>query len=91
MNLAILVSLSGAAVWTGQGLAQWAAVDVAWKLVAGAAMGWAVGKAMGWLIFQAHNNGISRHADGLVAIGATFIAYAATEVVHGYGFLALFV
>ena len=91
VNLAILVSLSGAAVWTGQGLAQWAAVDVAWKLVAGAAMGWAVGKAMGWLIFQAHNNGISRHADGLVAIGATFIAYAATEIVHGYGFLAVFV
>ena len=91
VNLAILVSLSGAAVWTGQGLAQWAAVDVVWKLVAGAAMGWAVGKAMGWLIFQAHNNGISRHADGLVAIGATFIAYAATEIVHGYGFLAVFV
>lgn len=91
VNLAILVSLSGAGVWTGQGLAQWAAVDVAWKLVAGAAMGWAVGKAMGWLIFQAHNKGISRHADGLVAIGATFIAYAATELVHGYGFLAVFV
>ena len=91
VNLAILASLSGAAVWTGQGLAEWVAVDVAWKLVAGAAMGWAVGKAMGWLIFQAHNKGISRHADGLVAIGATFIAYAATEVVHGYGFLAVFV
>lgn len=91
VNLAILASLSGAAVWTGQGLAEWAAVDVGWKLVAGAAMGWAVGKAMGWLIFQAHNKGISRHADGLVAIGATFIAYAATEVVHGYGFLAVFV
>lgn len=91
VNLAILLSLSGAAVWTGQGLAEWAAVDVVWKLVAGAAMGWAVGKAMGWLIFQAHNKGISRHADGLVAIGATFIAYAATELAHGYGFLAVFV
>jgi NhaP-type Na+/H+ or K+/H+ antiporter len=54
-------------------------------------MGWAVGKAMGWLFFHAHKRGLSRHADGLVAIGATFIAYAATEIVHGYGFLAVFV
>lgn len=91
VNLAILVSLSGAAVFVGDGLAEWAAVDVGWKLTAGAAMGWAVGKAMGWLIFQAHTNGISRHADGLVAIGATFIAYATAEIVHGYGFLAVFV
>lgn len=91
VNLAILVSLSGAAVFVGEGLVEWAAIDVAWKLVAGGAMGWAAGRAMGWLIFQAHDRGISRHADGLVAIGATFIAYAVTELVHGYGFLAVFV
>lgn len=91
VNLAILVSLSGAAAWAGQGLGQWLAIDVGWKLVAGGVMGWAVGKAMGWLFFHAHKRGLSRHADGLVAIGATFIAYAATEMVHGYGFLAVFV
>ncbi len=91
VNLAILVSLSGAAVFAGQGLAEWAAIDVAWKLAAGGVMGWLVGKAMAWLIFRAHDRGISRHADGLVAIGATFIAYAATELVHGYGFVAVFV
>jgi NhaP-type Na+/H+ or K+/H+ antiporter len=91
VNLAILVSMAGAAALTGGDLGRWVAIDVVWKLAAGAAMGWVVGKAMGWLIFRAHRSGISRHADGLVAIGATFIAYAATEVVHGYGFLAVFV
>ena len=91
VNLAILVSMAGAATWAGQGLGQWLAIDVAWKLVAGGVMGWLVGGAMGWLIFRAHERGISRHADGLVALGATFIAYAATEIVHGYGFLAVFV
>jgi NhaP-type Na+/H+ or K+/H+ antiporter len=29
--------------------------------------------------------------DGLVAIGATFVAYAGAELAHGYGFLAVFV
>ncbi len=91
VNLAILVSVSGAAVLAGEGLAEWAAIDVAWKLLAGGVMGWLVGKGMAWLIFRAHEQGISRHADGLVAIGATFIAYAATEIVHGYGFVAVFV
>ncbi|MBU1346089.1 MAG: cation:proton antiporter [Alphaproteobacteria bacterium] len=91
VNLAILVSLSGAAGLALNDLGPWFAVDVVWKLAAGGAMGWIVGKAMGWLIFRAHDRGISRHADGLVAIGATFIAYALTELVHGYGFLAVFV
>jgi NhaP-type Na+/H+ or K+/H+ antiporter len=91
VNLAILVSMTGAAAWAGQGLGEWLAIDVGWKLLAGGVMGWAVGKAMGWLFFHAHRRGLSRHADGLVAIGATFIAYAATEIVHGYGFLAVFV
>ena len=91
VNLAILVSLSGAAVWAGEGLGEWVLVDVLWKLGAGGVMGWLVGKAMGWLIFRARDEGISRHADGLVALAATFIAYAATEIVHGYGVIAVFV
>jgi NhaP-type Na+/H+ or K+/H+ antiporter len=91
VNLAILVSMAGTAAWAGQGLGEWLAIDVGWKLLAGGVTGWAVGKAMGWLMFRAYRRGLSRHADGLVAIGATFIAYAATEIVHGYGFLAVFV
>ena len=34
---------------------------------------------------------LSGTGDGLVAIGATRVAYAITEVFHGYGFLAGFV
>ena len=90
VNLAILVSLGGGTLALGE-LGRWAMVDVGWKLAAGSVMGWLVGKAMGWLIFRAHDRGISRHADGLIAVGATFVVYAVTELVHGYGFLAVFV
>ncbi|OWP20493.1 cation transporter, partial [Microbacterium sp. AISO3] len=34
---------------------------------------------------------MSRLGDGLIALAATLIAYALTELVHGYGFLAVFV
>lgn len=94
VNLAILAAAGGVTALSGfdiGDLTTWLAVDVAWKLVAGCVMGWAIGRAMGWLIFEAARNGLSRHADGLVAVGATLIAYALTEVVHGYGFLAVFV
>lgn len=94
VNLAILAAAGGVTALSGfssSGLLEWLAIDVVWKLAAGAAMGVVVGWAMGWLIFRSPKHGLSRHADGLVAVGATFIAYAATELVHGYGFLAVFV
>lgn len=94
VNLAILAAAGGVTMLSGfetRDLLEWLAVDVAWKLVAGGVVGVVVGWAMGWLIFRAKRFGISKHADGLVAVGATFIAYAATELVHGYGFLAVFV
>lgn len=94
LNLAILAAAGGVTALSGftlEDLGTWLAVDVAWKLIAGCAMGWGIGRAMGWLIFGDRMKGLSRHADGLVAVGATFIAYGLTEVVHGYGFLAVFV
>ena len=94
VNLAILAAAGGVTAFSGFKLADlttWLAVDVVWKLAAGCAMGWVIGRAMGWLIFGDRLKGLSRHADGLVAVGATFIAYGLTEVMHGYGFLAVFV
>ncbi|WP_416173733.1 cation:proton antiporter [Brevundimonas sp.] len=94
VNLAILTAAGGVTALSGfssSALLKWLAIDVVWKLAAGAAMGVVVGWAMGWLIFRSPKHGLSRHADGLVAVGATFIAYAATELVHGYGFVAVFV
>ena len=34
---------------------------------------------------------LSRTGDGFVALGVTFLAYGVTELLHGYGFLAVFV
>lgn len=89
VHLAILVAaggLGGAAT-----LGEWFGIYVVWKLLAGLGMGMLVGRAMGFLIFSSRRGGLSRHGDGLVALAATLIAYAATEMAHGYGFLAVFV
>ena len=89
VHLALLAA-SGGLAW-GMPLGEWFAVDVVWKLAAGAFMGWLVGRALGFLIFRSATLGFSRLGDGLVALAATFISYALTELVHGYGFLAVFI
>lgn len=73
-------------------LVSWFSLDVVWRLAAGVAMGWAVGRSMGYLAFQAPKPAqLSATRDGFVAIGITFICYGLTELVHGYGFLAVFI
>lgn len=90
VKLAIIVALTATGTMPDLGL--WFAVDVLWRVAAGIGVGWLVGRSLGWLIFRLPNRTrISRCGDGLVALGATFIAYGAGELVHGYGFVAVFV
>ena len=90
VHLAVAIALAGGAV-NGPLLTQWLAVDVLWRVVAGAGVGWAVGKVLGWATFKAPHARISGTGDGLVALGATLVAYGVAEAAHGYGFLAVFV
>ncbi|TRW96693.1 sodium:proton antiporter [Paracoccus sp. M683] len=68
---------------------EWLAVDVVWKIAAGLFMGWLIGRLLGWAVFRlAPRRGVS---DGFLALGLTLFAYGVTEMVHGYGFIAVFI
>src|SRR5512135_2580580 len=71
----------------------WLGVDMLFRLVAGIGAGAAVGWLLGKLMFRAPREGLrlAQHADGLVALAATFLTYGVTELAGGYGFLAVFV
>lgn len=70
----------------------WFTTAVAWKLAAGIGAGWAIGAGLGWLVFHMPNRAkLSRTGDGFVALGITCLAYGLTEIVGGYGFLAVFI
>ena len=88
VHLAILAAAGGLA--TQGGLLDWFTVKVGWKLLAGLGAGLLIGKTLGYLLFRSRR-GLSRLGDGLIALAATFLAYALTEMIHGYGFLAVFV
>ena len=88
--LAIAIALSQA---SGEPFfVDWFLFDVIWKIAAGVGIGWVGGKVMGYLTFRLPNRaGLSEPKDGLVALGITCLAYGSTEMLHGYGFLAVFI
>jgi NhaP-type Na+/H+ or K+/H+ antiporter len=88
---AITISLAGTD--PGGWLAQWLAVDLLWRVAAGTIMGLAVGWALGRLFFSARSETfrLAQHAEGFVALAATFLTYGLAELVGGYGFVAVFV
>lgn len=86
--LAIAIALSSGEPF----FSRWLAVDVLWKIAAGVGIGWLGGKVMGYLTFHLpKRSGLSETRDGFVALGITCLAYGSTEMLHGYGFLAVFV
>jgi sodium/hydrogen antiporter len=90
VNLAIAMALYGSApsAWT----LEWLAIDVLWKTAAGMGVGLLTGFLLGQLIFRLpQSKNLSEARDGFVALGIVFLSYGATEIIHGYGFLAVFV
>ncbi|MFH7025017.1 MAG: cation:proton antiporter [Heteroscytonema crispum UTEX LB 1556] len=73
-------------------LIEWVAVDLIWAIAAGIVMGIVVAKAIVWIDKKVQKR---RQADELmedfVAISTILITYSLTEIVNGYGFLAVFV
>ncbi|ASW04741.1 sodium:proton antiporter [Rhizobium sp. 11515TR] len=73
-------------------LGRWLAVDIVWRLASGVLVGWLLGRAMGYFTFKAPELGrLARTGEGLAVLGFTCISYGATEFVHGYGFVAVFI
>ncbi|MFF1254704.1 cation:proton antiporter [Pseudarthrobacter sp. NPDC058329] len=89
--LAIAISIAGSSpsAW----FPQWFGVDVLWRLAIGLLLGFLTGKVLARLFFSARAESLrlSNHSEGFVALAATFLAYGVTEMIEGYGFIAVFV
>lgn len=71
---------------------EWVLWTLMGKIVVGALLGWWCGRLLARLAF---GNAVPRlrvaeHGNPLLALAATFAVYGVTEVVGGYGFLAVF-
>ncbi|OKK17709.1 cation transporter [Streptomyces sp. CB00455] len=90
---AVALTTASATGWSATGLWHWAWSDVLLRGGVALLVGVAIGRLLGWMFFQAAWKALrlSEHREGFTALAATFIAYGATELLHGYGFLAVFV
>ncbi|RFP64091.1 sodium:proton antiporter [Hymenobacter lapidiphilus] len=70
----------------------WAWMDMGYRVAMGVLVGWLAGRLLSYLIFDLPRRArIRPNAYGFVALAVTLVAYGLTELVHGYGFLAVFV
>lgn len=91
-NLALLVAVSG---WDPQQLGtEWLVVDVAYRIAGGVAIGWLLGQALGrvtlWIAGRSAPTpeGV---LPGLLTLAFTLTSYGLGELLHTYGFIAVFV
>ncbi|WP_404199634.1 cation:proton antiporter [Streptomyces tauricus] len=89
---AVALAAAAGSGWSSAWVGAWAVEDVAFKCIVGVLSGLLVGRLLGWLFFRARSPVLrmSEHREGFVALGATFLAYGVTELIGGYGFLAVF-
>lgn len=70
----------------------WLLVDLVWAIAAGIAGGVLVARLINALSHRARKiDGIEPEVEDLVALATILLTYAFTEIINGYGFLAVFV
>ena len=70
---------------------EWLTADLIYAVVAGLLIGALAGRAIAFLTYAVIDRGwLSNPFDTFVAIGAIFAVYGGTELVGGYGFVAVF-
>ncbi|MFC6769678.1 cation:proton antiporter [Natrinema soli] len=89
-NLAITTALVGLA--PGNWIGEWLLVDVGYRIVVGVIVGVVLGYLTAYLVFATEpDTPVAESVQGLEAIAGTLLVYGATELVGGYGFIAVFV
>lgn len=80
-------------VWPAGWIPHWVLSDLLYKCTIGLVGGLAVGGLLGRLFFRSGSAPLrlAEHREGFVALAATFLSYGITELLHGYGFIAVFV
>ncbi|GGZ65182.1 cation transporter [Streptomyces subrutilus] len=89
---ALAIAAASGSGWSTAWVWHWAWSDVLLRAAVGLGTGIAVGRLLGRMFFRAGWRALrlAEHREGFAALAATFTAYGLTELLHGYGFLAVF-
>lgn len=71
---------------------QWVIIDVFWAIGSGIIMGILVAKTVSWLDKKLqHFRPVDQLMEDFIALSTILLTYSLTEIINGYGFLAVFV
>ncbi|MBA9079305.1 cation:proton antiporter [Rufibacter quisquiliarum] len=70
----------------------WLTYDLLYRIAVGVGVGFLLGRLLSYVLFKLPKKAhFPMTEDGFVAIAATLLVYGLTEMMHGYGFIAVFV
>lgn len=73
-----------------QWLVKWLAWDVVYRILVGTALGWAGARVLAKVLFSVpRNSPLADTGAGVLAIAGVLLCYGSTELVEGYGFIAV--
>jgi NhaP-type Na+/H+ or K+/H+ antiporter len=88
----LAVTVASLAAGQNASLLHWFSYHLVYQIVAGIIMGYAAGKLAGYVIFDlSRKYKYLESLDGFFAVSLTLLVYGVTEMIHGYGFMAVFV
>lgn len=86
--LAVMVAQAGG--WAALNFSNWFWDKLLLKIIIGVIAGIIIGRVIGYLLDRLHVVTGVKTFDGFVSLSLTFMSYGLTELLHGYGFLAVF-
>ncbi|SFF74763.1 sodium/proton antiporter, CPA1 family [Salegentibacter agarivorans] len=86
--MAVLVAQAGG--WAAFDFTDWILDKFFLKIIIGTLIGFAIGQAIGFILDRVHKYTGIKTFDGFLALSLTLFSYGAAELLHGYGFLAVF-
>lgn len=86
--LGLIVAVEGAN--PGAWAVEWLLRDVVYRIVLGVAMGWLGGRALGYILFSVPKDAaLAETSSGIIALAGVLLCYGSTELIEGYGFIAV--
>nr|WP_146592362.1 cation:proton antiporter [Puniceibacterium confluentis] len=69
---------------------EWFLRDVIYRIGVGAAMGWVGGRMLGYILFVVpRSSALAETGSGVIALAGVLLCYGSTELIEGYGFIAV--
>jgi sodium/hydrogen antiporter len=86
--LGLIVAAEGLAV--GDWGLDWLLRDLLYRMAVGAVMGWLDGKALAFVLFRVPRDAaLADTGSGVIALAGVLLCYGSTELIEGYGFIAV--